>query len=793
MGQLISGFIQLLFLLFLFLVVRVIGLRVTKGKSISMPKTNNVTRIVEALIIFSAGLVCFINLSCFNDGMLLHLNQLRPDFAITHIIIAAIAIAFLLIAVLVTWFGKTSIAVIVMTIVFISYGVVITKAPFQGPGYIMAKIAPKDSWVPIVNYTFKVNDGLEGAEVWINGIYLGTTPFEMTGDEFYNKVPFLIEPPDGYEKAPEDVPQEEWKQPEGDWFKMMLVCLEEKDDISSQGISYLSDYKDYYAKIKYADEWGKNCMGNSGGSGDFNQYDYEVSLSGHFSVTDKLEQESNERFNKLIQKARLAIYKVKSDWFETIDTYGGQGFRDIQKLATNEKEFLLILDTWTKWKYNISDNMTQKQANEIIDRICSEADAGGRYDTDGIERMALGLIYEKLNLDDMIKRYKKILNTRVEKFQPQSWDLIRQAIELWDEKLDKEDAGKTNIIEKKIAPELILHGYIERASSLGGPVIEKYLQQMYQRDNKISGLELKDYEYVGGKRLNKWLYNLVFMKSPAAREFRQNHRDEVMELADLLVGSSSNSSKEPPEFLFEDIELGQESMAYQYWPRYSVSVESSFPPWWYEKLTKRWHYLRRMGSLATEDMYIHCWNLAKKDRRSIIENDLLKVLNVLPNDKKISVTKVVLKELQDIADQERIKQNMQLNTQYYILEDYTVVAVKRFLALSGDEQSLEWLLSELNKGQNNNEYKRIKTTFHDENVSQHPLVEILVKSENPTLRVLPLEAIRRFPTAANREVLEQLLNDSDEEVRNAAQQVAAELEEIKNIPVSELVSKPEGK
>ena len=71
-------------------------------------------------------------------------------------------------------------------------------------------------------------------------------------------------------------------------------------------------------------------------------------------------------------------------------------------------------------------------------------------------------------------------------------------------------------------------------------------------------------------------------------------------------------------------------------------------------------------------------------------------------------------------------------------------------------------------------------------------IKILAEHKDPALRRLYIETIRRFATPTNRKILEKLLSDSNEEVRSAAQQVAAELEQIRNTSVDELMYNPKG-
>ena len=783
--QLILGFIPLALLLLVFLVAGFISRR--RSHPASAPKGNKVTRITETTILFSSGLIAFIYFGCFNNGLLLHLGRFRPAFATTHIIIAGIVIVFLLLAALLSWIGRVSWAVVLTIVVLFGYSTIIKQAAFNGPGYFMTLLAPENSWEPMVNYTFEVNDGLEGAEIWINGVFVGKTPFEMTGREFHKKVPFLTEPPEGFSEKIKT-------RPKGDWFRMNMLILEENNNRSAGGIYYLPKCEDYYAKLRLEGEWGINGIGTSGGGGDLYQYDYTVSLRAHFSSTDKLEKAKRERFENLLQKARLADYQVESQWIETVDTYGENGWRDILRLATDEKEFSDILDKWAQWKYDISENMSQEQASKIFRQICKQAKADSKYNAESRAGKAIELIYDKLDLEDLVKKYERVIKNKTRQNTPDSISVMRHAIELWDKKLNSENANIPNIIERRISPALLVwREDIEGSAALGGADIERYLQREYRRERRISGLELKskNREYTLGMHLNKSLYHLAFMDSPAARQFRQKHKRQIMELTELIVGSNFNNSRKPPEFLFFDLDRGEKSLAYQYWPSYSVHVESSFPGWWYDKLKKRWTYLARLGPLATEDMYIHCWNISK-DLQELMGGYLLRALQALPHDKIIPITKEIIKELQSVADQKRQKLGLDKNARHYFTEDECVDTAMEYLVQAGDKESLQLLLSKHGQGQNDFAIRRIKRFFQNENMPDYSLIEILARNENPMLRILPLEAIRRFPTANNRKILERLLSDSDEQVRNAAQQVAAELEEIKNTQVEELVSEPKG-
>ena len=57
-------------------------------------------------------------------------------------------------------------------------------------------------------------------------------------------------------------------------------------------------------------------------------------------------------------------------------------------------------------------------------------------------------------------------------------------------------------------------------------------------------------------------------------------------------------------------------------------------------------------------------------------------------------------------------------------------------------------------------------------------------------RILVMGAIKSHPTPDNRQILARLLEDSDNDVSNAAKQVAADLKALAEMPVEDLVSQP---
>jgi CheY-like chemotaxis protein len=56
---------------------------------------------------------------------------------------------------------------------------------------------------------------------------------------------------------------------------------------------------------------------------------------------------------------------------------------------------------------------------------------------------------------------------------------------------------------------------------------------------------------------------------------------------------------------------------------------------------------------------------------------------------------------------------------------------------------------------------------------------MLAEANEPQLRLIVMDVLREHPIPANRAILEKLLRDSDQQVRSAAEQIAKELEKLR--------------
>lgn len=778
----------------------------------SAPAGNWTSRIAEAIVLACAGtaILVFTATNRSNGGLLLMLDKLRPEFATTNLIVAICAAAGTLLAFLICLFFRTSFGAILMATVLCAYSWML-----NGQGRVIEQIAPRDSYEPIVNYTFEVRDesSIQGADIWVNNVYLGKTPVNITRRQFREKVPYLEQPPAGY--------TDEQKRRLGDhWFRFKFLELNKRDRWYGTW-PYKSDFKDYYVRAKLGDEWGQSIHGGTGGgTSGYRRADYTVSLYVYFPSRGKIINERQNRFQTLLQKARLRGYQVESAWFKAMATYGEAGWMKLRKLTLKEKEFSEVVDKWVKWKYGFGKDINQEKAREVFQQICDEADARRRYNSAGPAGKAVEMIFDKLDIEQLVDIYewavksgrpmyssrggKEISESLAsshfwsnheqsehhrKKVLPGSISVIVHAIRLWDAKLNAESHRKPNIIEERISPAMLVW---HDSLSFGGPVVERYLLRQYARESRIEGINLgyKDQKFHFGLNLNRWLYSLAHLDSPAGRDFRKRYRQQVLALADLLVESSFNHDKKFPEFLFLDPDQGKNSIAYEYWPKYCAAVESSSYLWDDKKLKRKWAYLAGLGSSATVDMNMDCWRQVTDLHELMGGNHLVEAVEAIPEEMRIQVARAILAELERriAAKRNRITSEKQA-TAFFDEHDY-VWALKRHLGGIGDEESLRWWVSKLKRRPYNDERDRVVRILEGEKGPGHPLVKVLAREKNPELRLLVMGTLRNYPISENRDILNQLLNDPDEEVHKAAEQVAAELRAIEDMPFQRLVSQP---
>ena len=752
------------------------------------PAASRTACIVEAAVLgASAAIIIAIVATNQNTGGLLGmLDELRPQYALANVIMFICVVAGAAVATLIILYGRTAIGTAAMAFVLIGYGVLLNGGRYPGSWFLPNQMAS-----PVVEYTIDIGGAnVEGAELWVNGVYLGKTPYKTTLDDFEAKVPYWPKPPADYETDKVGIPRYEnrgpWTSIHRRWIKFNPPDFPQwscpRPSTATTASSSQPKPKEYYARVRYAGEWGL-ADGGSGSSGSGGGLTYRA--ESHFSV---IFPERQKHLDALLDKARLANYKVDREWLKSLETYGRDGWNALQKAAGDEPEMKHVLAAWAIWRHGLDKAVDVQSAWLAFKAICGRADAAGKYSTDSVDGLALELLVTKLPAERLVALAEETIreiqgmnyswsrgtdsgrpwfstgesNSRKDSIPPRAF-VVAHAVWKLNERLVS-DEGPT-IVQERIVPAIICsqRGFDDAASVLGGPAAYTWL---IRHDWRTSGDVLwrssshNDVEYHSGNRVNRWLYLLANMPGPHGREFRSKHAGDVLRLAEeMLTGPMARVDMQPLPFLFMDLDKGKNSLAAKYWPKFSSHALTN--DW--QAVKAMWRYLVRMEPVSTPQQYVDAWRPVTRNQ---VENQYaIPELASLPPAKRQEVIDAIRKEV--LSDPRYAKGGSEegwLSNILRALDDQ----------LPDDVQAKRIMEGLVRGGKDDPSPEKI-ALWLEHTRPDHPLVAMLVAADAPKLRLLALGALREHPTSENRQILARLLDDADPAVRAAAAEVAERL------------------
>jgi len=555
-------------------------------------------------------------------------------------------------------------------------------------------------------------------------------------------------------------------------------------------------------------------MGGCSGGGNNHRYDCGVDIMVDFPSREKRITAKTHRLKTLLQIARLADYQVDTAWRAALRTHGKDGWRALLGATEQEKGFEALISEWISHEYRIN----RDDPKLIFERICKEVDTQKFYSPSLPQGLAIGMIYEKLDYRSLIEKFERVIKgkmnlnngystiqvsqkKRVLEYNhgpreytyreretvPASMSAIRHVLQLWDRKLDAENADPDNPIEKAITPAILIYRPdLDLASEFGGYVYEQYLLRHYRREQRVEGRELgpENFEFEGGLFLNKWLWRLVRLNTPAGQSFRSRNPIVTEKMARLLLNTRFEDAREPPGFLFLDLDRGQRGLAFTFWKEYILTSEDAFGRE-IDRFKRRLLYLAHLGNLATDVMYKECWrHVSFEDLFS--PEGLGETLNVAPTDRKIFMAHYILDDIQKEGIDNRDKVN-------------AIRGLKLFLAREGDEQALQEFQEKTTSKTSQDDYARyfeckeyVRYFVNSPVALNHPFIKVLSRHENPDMRTTVLPLIRKYPTPEHCRMLGDLRIDLDANVKQLAEETFTELERIRELPLTALVAYPSG-
>jgi len=781
------------------------GRRYASGRFLpsSAPPAGRTARIVDATVLGAAAafVIATAATSKSNGGLMLILDELRPQYAAANVIMFICAIVGAALAVLITLFGRAVTGAIAAAVVLIGYGYVLNGGDYPGSWFLPRRMAE-----PVVEYTINIGGtNVEGAELWVNGVYLGKTPYTTTLAEFEAEVPYWPQPPSDYDTDKLEIPQHSylrtWSRDSRRWIKFELPNRPSRPRPRPRE-EPRQERKTYYARVRYAGEWGvaKGGSGSGGGGG-------RLTYRAHSHV-DVMFPQRQKRLDTLLDKARLADYRVGSEWFEVIETYDEDGWIALREAADTEPRMMDVLDAWATWRYGLDTVNDAPTAWRVFEQICREAEEQGQYLTPSVAGRAVELLVPQLPQKQLLDRAVKLIRN-ASWFSYFAWQMngrlqfgySRRPGGVW---LGGAGTGGSAfsggrggarqfpingypvahavwmlyethpaVVQERIVPEIVrsqwkagLIGPMLAAAYFGGPAIDQFLLRQNWRAES-SQLEMGDRLSVRGTRACKWLFLLAYLNDDAGREFRREHARAVMNLADKFYEDPIVGWKTHMDFIFIDPWLAKE-----YWWRFSRLVRRESPD---EALKTQWRYLLRMGETATASMFVEAW------QETVIEwTDFFSAVSLLDELEPSTQAEVVKQLVQQVRDHPENLARVLGSPDSPNQTEQVISVLESHTHGSARQAKAERLYRDLQQA-GPVEMERLRKNVplwlaHTQ--PDHPLVEMLAGSEDPDLRLMVMGALREHPTPEHRRLLEQLLEDPVPAVRTAAMDVEAHLKAL---------------
>lgn len=641
-----------------------------------------------------------------------------------------------------------------------------------------------------------VNCDLQGAELYVNGVCLGTLPLAILRAEFVDKVPVWREPPAPLDRS--EIPE-----------SLREYLLSGRFHPRGESLFYPifdslfdSEKTEYYAQVKYQGQWCYAVRGGSGGGGNRHKH------QGLEFVCPAYEQ----RLAQLLDLARVNDYQVPQAWFEAMETYGRDGVIALLKAVPEEPGMNSLLDQMASREFGLDQVHDEATAWQAFERICHAVTKAKAYSTEGLEgravallapelpvaqltRQAIGLVrrtnslggkmewqargktqfgvtYEGARFVSSLGRSNRYIGQRVDQ-PPVSGYAVAHA--LWC-LFEQGDSKVNDAFQNHIVPEMIGKYYPNLPwypffSAMGGSAVERYLlRQDWESD--LKQLTSPDERPRLDANFQTWLSLCAQLESEAGERFRQRHRGQLFQMADQV--DPIVRFKEL-DFLFVNLDRGTDSLALQYWPRFLNSVLTErIPP--FKQAEVLFDYLIKMEPLAEPQMYVDVFLGATR------QHDLemgLKKLSLLPLARRQVVCDALKNAvMQDVSHLEGRTGSSEAEDKHQLLSALDEIMVT-------DQEKTQKLFDNMSIRKSS----QSPVNWLSQSSEDHPVVPMLAHSDRPDLRRLALYAVEAHPSPAHKILLDQLLLDTDPEVNTAARAVEQNLEDLANLSPETLRAK----
>lgn len=747
-----------------------------------------------------------------------------------------------LVAVLLAWRGSTSWAALLLVCGMLGgklYVQQVLSAQFMQNWDLQHNpTEPQElSDFPPMRVRFQLPDNLAGADLWINGVHVGKTPYQTTLQELLDEVPTWTHEDQRLARDEEDK-YESWTYDanghHGSWLDRWGWCplhLPNSIPRPHESLFYKVDLGPLKGYGRAADQ---HTEGPPGAPDSVTVYELDTK----FPVWE-------DQIEELLDRARLADYTVGPEWFAALASYQSYGRDRLREAIRTEPEFNRVRDDWTRHVTGLDGVNDPAAAWQVLMRIQNETREAGKYASDSLPGRAVDLLVPQLDPEQLCEYAVHLLETtpdlnrgsmqygndffrtadQGEPPRPEAvaaWP-IAQAVWRMDQRLDESsdvhdpetaarlsaestaasagahsdsdarpalasliDADRDNIVEHTVTPELLRMSYrdasgLRYVSILGGSAYERFLlRQDWRRRVTEQGAGAR---HVGNfeNLVNEWFYQLMWLPGPVGREFRLQNASRLLELARNSVEEfelHTGSLPQDIDFLFLDRTwtANEPSLAMRFWDDVDRMAKLIPDHSQEQALPMRWNYLGRLWPESTVQMFVDAY------AEQPLESRLYATLSddIAPDD-QVEIYSALLDF--EVERHERLPDNGQSSMQNpaYVSDLNRQDLQRKLFDLPCEASAmltLDQLQIEPGGPLRRDLPERMQVdTVHDD------LVRLLAKSGEPAFQRMALTAIEHHPTPFRRAVLARLLEAEDEQVRKEAADVQHDFQSLAAQPL----------
>lgn len=653
---------------------------------------------------------------------------------------------------------------------------------------------------------FELPDHIEAAEIEINGVKVGSLPFETSVRELFQKIG--TSSPDELDALDSDDTQfTEWSFDEkglhGNGFSQWVEC---RFDLSMTfgNVVYPKGYPDHVLV--------RVSVGGEYGFGAHRIARYPIADGSRCVIAPRFPSRE-KRIKSLFDQARMTDYVVDIDWLNAYENWKWSSWDYLQRHAEQEPQLALIVDQICQHRYNVRGVINTQDAWSLLKTIGREAVKNQRYETFSVQGRTVELLLPMIDKQQLLqhvsglvadplsppsmshswstdgKRHYFYVGTRQDDADSLLWAPFVHAC--WKQHTQEQATNRQQqtTVQAAFAPvfiqaEAFQPGYsrFNWAAKLEGKTYEEFLLRhdvMAPDEHSFYGLPAKG--------VNRWFAMLLALDSPRGQQFRRQHQNTAFRIASRGLEEAFGKVNEVPKelsFLFVDKpEPGKPCLATAFWPVLDAFASTiSDDKNGSEALDLRLDYLSKMWPASTAQMFVDA--MLKVPDQHYFNPRRMKAL--APKTRFKILTEVI-KALQ--------KRQGQLSKPRYAGRDaYSVIEAKiqklnsRRMNLACPEAAA--LFVEYWSARSDHDIKQLEKRMAVDSI-HHDHVEALASHPDPRLRSAALLAIRYHPTVRRLNVLKKLGSTSDKLIQSEANAVAGQLDSIRLAKPAEFMSSRE--